>query len=208
MAQLSSADLKDLIETVAQRVIDHEQELTALDQAIGDGDHGLNLKRGFEAVLADVDVLGAKPLAEILKTVGMRLVMKVGGASGPLYGTLFIEMAKARGDAPMSRGVAVAMLGAGIEGVKKRGKSDRGAKTMLDVLVPVHEALARAGDDGAMRAELRTAADAAAEATVPMKATKGRASYLGDRSIGHMDPGARSSALMVGAVCDWLERGP
>jgi dihydroxyacetone kinase-like protein len=206
MAELCSDDLKSLIGAVAETVIAHEHELTALDQAIGDGDHGLNMKRGFEAVLGDADALSRKPLPDALKAVGMALVMKVGGASGPLYGTLFMEMGKAIAGAPLSRESAAAMLQAGIAGVKARGKSDRGAKTMLDVLIPVHEVLARSAVDGMLSAELSAVAARAAGETVPMKATKGRASYLGERSIGHMDPGARSSALMVAAVCDWLER--
>jgi dihydroxyacetone kinase-like protein len=188
-----------LIRTVADRVIAHADELTTLDQAIGDGDHGLNMKRGFEAVLADLDAIAAKPLPDGLKQVGMTLVMKVGGASGPLYGTLFSELGKALPADPDGEAVAAAFAVA-IEKVKARGKSDSGQKTMLDVLVPVQAAVAT-GDVAAVRA---TAA-ASAAATVPMKAIRGRASFLGDRSIGHMDPGARSSQLMVEAICDVLE---
>jgi dihydroxyacetone kinase-like protein len=188
-----------LIRTVADRVIAHADELTALDQAIGDGDHGLNMKRGFEAVLADLAVIGAKPLPDALKQVGMTLVMKVGGASGPLYGTLFSELGKALPVEPGPDEV-VAALGAAIEKVKARGKSETGQKTMLDVLVPVH-AVAASGD----LAAVRTAAGESAAATTPMKAIRGRASFLGDRSIGHMDPGARSSQIMIEAVCDVLE---
>jgi dihydroxyacetone kinase-like protein len=188
-----------LIRTVADRVIAHADELTALDQAIGDGDHGLNMKRGFEAVLADLDAIAAKPLPDGLKQVGMTLVMKVGGASGPLYGTLFSELGKALPADPDGAALAAAFAAA-IDRVKARGKSETGQKTMLDVLVPVQAAVA-GGDLAGVR---RTAADAAA-ATVPMKAIRGRASFLGDRSIGHMDPGARSSQLMVEAICDVLE---
>jgi len=186
-----------LIETVARRVIAHADELTALDQAIGDGDHGLNMKRGFEAVLADIDAHAAKPLPDALKAIGMALVMKVGGASGPLYGTLFMALGKELPAEPTIADAARA-LGAAIDAVKARGKSDVGQKTMLDVLAPLREALLADKDPVA-------AANAAAEATVPMKAVRGRASFLGDRSIGHMDPGARSSALMIAAVADVLE---
>jgi dihydroxyacetone kinase-like protein len=186
-----------LIETVARRVIAHADELTALDQAIGDGDHGLNMKRGFEAVLADIDSHAAKPLPDALKAIGMALVMKVGGASGPLYGTLFMALGKELPAEPTIADAARA-LGAAIDAVKARGKSEVGQKTMLDVLAPVREALAAEKDPVA-------AANAAAEATVPVKAVRGRASFLGDRSIGHMDPGARSSALMIAAVADVLE---
>ena len=182
-----------VIEALAQAMIDHADELTTLDQAIGDGDHGLNMKRGFEAVLADKDKLASKPLPDALKALGTLLVMKVGGASGPLYGTLFMALGKEiGGDAPGLADVTRA-LGAAIEAVKARGKSDVGQKTMLDVLAPVHAALQTGGDPVAT-------ATAAADATVPMKAVRGRASFLGDRSIGHMDPGARSSSLLIAAL--------
>ena len=183
-----------LIAAVARRVIDHADELTALDQAIGDGDHGINMRRGSEAVLADLDGLAAKPLPESLKAIGMALVMKVGGASGPLYGTLFMTLGKALPPEP-SLGDLTAAFDQAIAAVKARGKSDVGQKTMLDVLKPARDALAKGGD-------VRRAAAAAAEATIPMKAIRGRASFLGDRSIGHMDPGARSSALIIGAIAE------
>jgi dihydroxyacetone kinase-like protein len=186
-----------LIEGVTQSIIAHAEELTTLDQAIGDGDHGINMKRGFEAVLGDIDQHAAKPLPEALKTIGMALVMKVGGASGPLYGTLFMTLGKELPESPSPSDAARA-LAAAIEAVKARGKSDIGQKTMLDVLAPVRDALASGRDPVA-------AAMAAAEATIPMRAVRGRASFLGDRSIGHMDPGARSSALIVAAVADVLE---
>ena len=185
-----------LIETVARRVIDHAEELTALDQAIGDGDHGLNMKRGFEAVLADLDAHAARPLPEALKAIGMALVMKVGGASGPLYGTLFMTLGK---ELPVDPSIAdmARALGAAVEAVKARGKSDVGQKTMLDVLAPVRDALAADRDP-------RAAAAKAAEATVPMKAIRGRASFLGERALGHVDPGSRSMALIIAAICDGL----
>ena len=188
-----------LLREAAAAVIAHAEELTALDQAIGDGDHGINMKRGCEAVLADIDPLMGKPLGEILKAAGMRLVMKVGGASGPLYGTLLMELGKYLPPSP-SRGEVAMALAAAIEAVKARGKSDVGQKTMLDVLVPVQARLA-AGDppDG-----ISAAALAAAEATKPIRATRGRASFLGERSVGHVDPGARSSALIVAAICGAL----
>jgi dihydroxyacetone kinase-like protein len=195
---LAEARRKTLIGAVAGTVIAHADELTALDQAIGDGDHGINMKRGFEAVLADIDAHAAKPLPEALKAIGMALVMKVGGASGPLYGTLAMTLGKELPAEP-SRDDLVRALGAAIEAVKARGKSDAGQKTMLDVLVPVREALANGGDAAEAAAE-------AAQATVPMKAVRGRASFLGDRSIGHMDPGARSSALMVAAISQVLDQ--
>ncbi len=192
--------LSDLIETVSRSVIDHAEELTLLDQAIGDGDHGLNMKRGFEAVLAERDQIAGKPLPDALKAIGMTLVMKVGGASGPLYGTLFMSLGKDLPAAP-TRDDLVRAAGAAIEAVKARGKSEVGQKTMLDVLVPARDALAAGGDPVASAA-------AAAEATIPMKAIRGRASFLGDRSIGHMDPGARSTSLIIAAVSQTLERHP
>ena len=190
-----------LIEAVATAVIGHADELTGLDQAIGDGDHGLNMKRGFEAVMVDIDGLAAKPLPEALRAIGTQLVMKVGGASGPLYGTLFLALGKELPATPAPADAARA-LGAAIAAVMARGKSQPGQKTMLDVLAPIQAELLAGGDDLATR--VRTRAATAAEATVPMKALRGRASFLGDRSIGHMDPGARSSSLMIAAVCDVL----
>ena len=193
---------KLLFETVAQRIIASADELTDLDRAIGDGDHGTNMRRGFEAVLAAVDELSAKELGESLEGMGTTLVMKVGGASGPLYGTLFMSLGKSLGDEVSCAQVADAFATA-IEAVKARGKSEFGQKTMLDVLLPVLEVL-REGGKG-LPARLKTAAHAAAEKTIPMRAVRGRASFLGERSIGHMDPGARSSALIVDAVADVME---
>jgi dihydroxyacetone kinase-like protein len=193
---------KLLFETVAKRVIASTDELTDLDRAIGDGDHGSNMRRGFEAVLAAVDELSAKGLGESLKGVGTTLVMKVGGASGPLYGTLFMSLGKSLQDDVNCEQVADAFATA-IEAVKARGKSDGGQKTMLDVLLPVLGVL-RAGGAG-LPERVKEAARAAAEQTIAMRAIRGRASFLGERSIGHMDPGARSSWLMIEAVADVME---
>ncbi len=190
---------KKLIEAMAGAIVAHADELTALDQAIGDGDHGLNMKRGFEAVLADMDPITAKPLPDALKAIGTTLVMKVGGASGPLYGTLFMTLGKELPPEPTIADVARA-LAAAIEAVKARGKSDLGQKTMLDVLAPLQAELAHGGAD--LTTRLPEVARVAAEATVPLKAIRGRASFLGERSIGHMDPGARSSALLATAICN------
>jgi dihydroxyacetone kinase-like protein len=191
------ATRRRLIDAVARRVIAHAEELTALDQAIGDGDHGVNMKRGFEAVLAEIDSHAAKPLPDALKAVGMALVMKVGGASGPLYGTLFMTLGKELPPEP-SKDDLVRALGVAVDAVKTRGKSDVGQKTMLDVLAPIRDALA-AGEEPV------AAANRAAEATIPMRAVRGRASFLGERSIGHMDPGARSSTLIIAAIADVVE---
>jgi dihydroxyacetone kinase-like protein len=193
---------RKLIEEVANVVISHTDELTTLDQAIGDGDHGLNMKRGASAILERLDDLAAMPLPDALKAAGQTLVMKVGGASGPLYGTLFMTLGKDLPLAPNQDDLVRAM-GAAVEAVKKIGRSDVCQKTMLDVLGPVHEELALGGP--ALLDRVRQRGVAAANATVPMKAIKGRASFLGERSIGHMDPGARSSSLMIAAVCGVME---
>lgn len=192
--------LERIIRKVAENIIAHTDELTALDQAIGDGDHGLNMKRGFEAVLAELETISALPLGQALQKAGMQLVMKVGGASGPLYGTLFMTLGKQLGAEVGRADLAMAFAGA-IDAVKARGKSDAGQKTMLDVLIPAQAALA-SGADGAAIADK---AAEAAEATIAMKATRGRASFLGERSIGHMDPGARSSSLIFAAIVEALE---
>lgn len=197
---MAAADFSRLIAAAADTIAAHAEELTALDQAIGDGDHGLNMKRGFEAVRAEADAFAAKPLPEALKAVGTKLVMTVGGASGPLFGTLFMALGKDLPAAPDRNGLTAA-LGKAIEAVAARGKSQVGQKTMLDVLQPVYEALAQ----GKTATEIVDAADKAAEATVPMKALRGRASFLGERSIGHMDAGARSTALLVRAVAETVE---
>lgn len=194
-------DLGRLLEGVAAKIIAQAEELTALDSAIGDADHGLNMKRGFEAVLADKANILAKPLPEALKAIGMTLVMKVGGASGPLYGTLFLTLGKELPEDPTLADLARALTAA-VEAIKARGKADFDNKTMLDVLGPVARHLS---DGTATFASVRALAHARAEATVPMKAIKGRASFLGERSIGHMDPGARSSELMITTLCDELE---
>jgi phosphoenolpyruvate---glycerone phosphotransferase subunit DhaL len=191
--------LHRLILAVADEVIAHADELTELDQAVGDGDHGFNMKRGFEAVRADAGATAEKPLPDALKAIGTQLVMKVGGASGPLYGTLFLALSKEI--APDASNLSAAFASA-VEAVKSRGKSQPGQKTMLDVLAPVQIALAEGGTD--LSARLPIVAASAADATIPMRATRGRASFLGERSIGHMDPGARSSSLMIAALCQEL----
>jgi dihydroxyacetone kinase-like protein len=192
---ITHLDLAKLIGAAADMIAAHAEELTRLDQAIGDGDHGLNMRRGFDAVRGESETLAAKPLPEAIKAIGTRLVMTVGGASGPLFGTLFLALGKEITTAPGRADLAVA-LGKAIEAVAARGKSQIGQKTMLDVLQPVHEALLQ----GKAPLDIADVADRAADATIPMKALRGRASFLGDRSIGHMDAGARSTALLVRIV--------
>lgn len=197
---LNRSAREKLVRALAVAVIEHADELTSLDQAIGDGDHGLNMKRGFEAVLATLPALADKSMPEMLKAIGMTLVMKVGGASGPLVGTFFVELGKALPEEP-TRADLVAATGKAIDAVKARGRSEAGQKTLLDVLVPVQAIFAAGGDARAIVAE----AAEAANRTTPMLATRGRASFLGERSIGHMDPGSRSASLLIGAAVVTLE---
>ena len=184
------------------------ERLTTLDQAIGDGDHGHNMRRGFEAIAALQDELAEKSWGEALQKAGLTLVMKVGGASGPLYGSLLMAMGKAAPITLDAKAVA-AMLATGIEAVKARGKATTGEKTLLDVLVPVQQLLQENSADPLpqLLTKARLCAEAAREATKPLQATKGRASFLGPRSIGHVDPGAHSSALLISVVCDLLAEG-
>jgi dihydroxyacetone kinase-like protein len=198
--KLDRTSREKLVRALAASMIEHADELTSLDQAIGDGDHGLNMKRGFEAVLATLPGLADKPLPEMLKAIGMTLVMKVGGASGPLVGTFFMELGKALPELP-ARADVVAATDKAIDAVKARGRSEAGQKTLLDVLVPVQAVLAGGGDAGAIAIEAAQAADR----TTPMLAIRGRASFLGERSIGHMDPGSRSASLLIGAAVAILE---
>ena len=197
---LDRTNREKLVRALAATVIEHADELTSLDQAIGDGDHGLNMKRGFEAVLATLPGLADKSLPEMLKAIGMTLVMKVGGASGPLVGTFFMELGKTLPEQP-ARADLVAATDKAINAVRARGRSEPGQKTLLDVLVPVQAVLANGGDAGAIAAEAVRAADR----TTPMLAIRGRASFLGERSIGHMDPGSRSASLLIAAAVTTLE---
>ena len=205
MSDATSSVQSSLAGKLAVRAIEiiraNEAELTKLDQAIGDGDHGINLSRGFGAVAEIADELGAMDFGAALSKAGMTLVMKVGGASGPLYGSALMAMGKATTSVPDSAEEVADMLDTGIGAIMQRGRSDLGAKTMLDVLGPVRDA-ARSGAD---IPEIRRVADDALEATRDMLATKGRAAFLGERSVGHLDPGARSSCLLVHMVCDILE---
>jgi dihydroxyacetone kinase-like protein len=188
---------------------DNRQYLTDLDSPIGDADHGINMDRGFTAVLPKLDTVEGQDAGAILKLVASTLISTVGGASGPLYGTAFLRAGTAlSGKQSVSLDDCVTALGAAVQGVRDRGKATTGEKTMLDALVPAQEALASAARDGLDLREAfalaATAAEEGAKATIPMLATKGRASYLGERSIGHQDAGATSSALILRAVADTL----
>ena len=193
-------DSTKLLETMAQAVFTNAEELTELDSAIGDADHGLNMKRGFLAVLADKENILSKPLPEAINAMGYTLVMKIGGASGPLYGTLFMTLGKELTACPTTSDLGRSLTAAGVA-VSSRGKAEIGNKTMLDVLLPV---AAHIASGTATIESVRHLASDCAKATVPMKALRGRASFLGERSIGHMDPGARSCEILIDAVCDVL----
>jgi dihydroxyacetone kinase-like protein len=193
-----------VLESLAATVIAHAAELSDLDRAIGDGDHGANLNRGFKAVQQHASELAVVPLGQALAEIGKQLVMTVGGASGPLYGTFFMALGERFGSGRrFTHEEIVTAFDGAIAAVKARGRSDAGQKTMLDVLVPVQEELRAGGPDVLDR--VRARADAAAAATIPMIAGRGRAAFLGARSAGHMDPGARSSALMIVSVCESLQ---
>ena len=201
IAMLNADDIKALIGALAKDIADHADELTALDSAIGDGDHGYNMKRGFEALAGEADALSAKPIGEALKAAGMKLVMTVGGASGPLFGTLLMTLGKEIGGTP-DRAAFNAAFRKAVDSVAARGKSEKGQKTMLDVLYPIADAL----DGGADGSGVIVAAEAAADATIPVVASRGRASFLGERSAGHMDPGSRSVALLAKTIADFMEK--
>ena len=209
------------LRAAADRVHAEAASLTALDQAIGDGDHGINLDRGFAAIVAMLDerpapedgTADATATADVLRQAGKTLISKVGGASGPLYGTAFLRGAGAIGAAtdPSAGAAFVAALEAAAGGISALGKSAEGEKTMLDALFPAARAARAAldggGDLATVTAAARDAAAAGAAATIPMLATKGRASYLGERSVGHQDPGATSSALLLAVLAETAAAG-
>ena len=195
------------LRAVAAVITEHKVELTHLDREIGDGDHGENLARGFAAVIGKFDAGTPDTPGGVLKLVATTLISTVGGASGPLFGTAFLRAATAAGDATELDGTAVAnLLAAARDGVVARGKAELNDKTMIDALTPAVDAAKAAADSGGdVRAVLSAAADAAeagSAATEPLRARKGRASYLGERSIGHVDPGSRSTAYLLRALAE------
>ncbi len=197
----------DWIRRSAAVIAENKGELSALDRAIGDGDHGENLDRGFRAVIAKLEGASPETPGAVLKLVATTLISTVGGASGPLLGTAYLKGAQAAGDAPGLDGAAVvSLLTAARDGVVARGKAEPGDKTMVDAWTPAVDAATRAlgggGDASAVLEAAAIAAAAGAEATEPLIAHKGRASYLGERAIGHRDPGAQSSALQLRAAAD------
>jgi len=198
----------DWTRRTADEVFARRSELNELDRQIGDGDHGENLVRGFTAVIARLDAL-EEPLdqvGDVLKLIATTLMSKVGGAAGPLYGTAYLRAAKVTAVPTLDARTVVAMLEAALEGIVARGKATTGEKTMVDAWTPAVQAAAAGNDGGADAAEILIAAAAAAElgavATIPLVATKGRASYLGERSAGHQDPGATSTSIVLRAAAD------
>jgi dihydroxyacetone kinase-like protein len=211
-SSISSAEVRDWIRAYAAAISEHRAELVKLDTAIGDGDHGTNMERGMRKAVEKVDGTDGDDIGALLKAVGMALVSSVGGAAGPLYGTLFLQMGTAcAGREELDLAGWTAALESGVTGLQARGKAEPGDKTMVDALVPAMEALRAAGDDGAGLADaLRRSADAAEEgmkATIPLEARRGRASYLGPRSVGHQDPGATSAQLLLAVAADTFGGG-
>ncbi|MFW6068449.1 MAG: dihydroxyacetone kinase subunit DhaL, partial [Chloroflexota bacterium] len=198
------------LRNLSEVLTENKEYLTKLDSAIGDADHGINMKRGFDRVMDKLPTVADKDIGNILKTIGMTLISSVGGASGPLYGTFFMRsgMAAAAKE-ELSGDDLVALLQAGVDGIVQRGRAQVGDKTMIDAWMPALDAMKESLADGNKTIDALEAAVAAAEQgmkdTIPLQAKKGRASYLGERSIGHQDPGATSSYLMLKTLLDTLK---
>ena len=192
------------IELAAADVAEQRDYLVDVDRAIGDGDHGENMDRGFKAAVEALGQAEPASVAEVLKTVAKTLMSTVGGAAGPLYGTAFLRASKAAGDGELDAAGVAAIIEGALGGIQARGKATTGEKTMVDAWTPALDAARAAAESGADAvATLQaaaTAAEAGAAATEPLRATKGRASYLGERSIGHLDPGAVSTSLILRAA--------
>lgn len=203
---MSSADsVIEIVRAMAAAMEEHRQELTRLDSEIGDGDHGTNMHRGFQAALERLEGMDTSTPSDVLKAVSMALISKVGGAAGPLYGTAFLRASSAlSGKEEPDASDAVEAMEAALAGIKQRGKAEVGDKTMVDALEPaVAAARKEAASSGDVGRVLRAAADAAAEgaeSTIPLVARRGRASYLGERAAGHKDPGATSTHLLLDAA--------
>ncbi|GGA52701.1 dihydroxyacetone kinase subunit DhaL [Okeania sp. KiyG1] len=198
------------LQAVATVLQEKKDYLTELDAIIGDADHGINMNRGFQKVVTQLPTVTDKDIGSIFKTVSMTLISSIGGASGPLYGTLFLRIsAVVAGKSEITTEDMAKILVAAVEGVVQRGKANLGDKTMLDALSPAADTFTEAAGNGCSLVEsLKQAVDAAEQGmknTIPMLAKKGRASYLGDRSIGHQDPGATSTYLILKTLLDTLE---
>jgi dihydroxyacetone kinase-like protein len=202
---VTAEQIRDWIRRFADVIAEHRMELVRLDTAIGDGDHGTNLDRGMKKVVEKLDGAEGGDIGADLKTVGMALVSSVGGAAGPLYGTLFLQMGTAAaGKDELDLDGWAAAVEAGVKGVQSRGKAELGDKTMIDALLPAVDALKQGGDIGEALTRSAAAAEEGMKATIPLEARKGRASYLGPRSVGHQDPGATSSYLLLRTAAETL----
>ena len=201
---LDAAWARRWIELAAADVAQQRDYLVDLDRVIGDGDHGENMDRGFKAALEALGQAQPASVAEVLKTVAKTLMSTVGGAAGPLYGTAFLRASKAAGEGDLDGAGVAAVIAGALDGIQARGKATTGEKTMVDAWTPALEAARAAAESGSDPAAVleaaATAAEAGAAATEPLRATKGRASYLGERSIGHLDPGAVSTSLILRAA--------
>ncbi|MFI3157278.1 MAG: dihydroxyacetone kinase subunit DhaL [Methylococcaceae bacterium] len=201
---LAPSLLPRLIQAIDNAIETNAEEVTALDQAIGDGDHVTNLQRGIKALIAQSDELAQLDWVAAWQKIGMTLMTAVGGASGSLYGTLFVAMSKAARERPLNIQTFAEIFSSGVDAVKLRGKADAGEKTLLDVLIPVAASLRQAASDSVALAEaletIARTAIAGMESTRDMLATKGRASFLEERSRGHIDAGAKTSQLMICAL--------
>ncbi|MDD5320710.1 MAG: dihydroxyacetone kinase subunit DhaL [Methylococcales bacterium] len=202
--------LPSMIEAIANIIEKNAEEVTALDQAIGDGDHVFNLQRGIDALMAQHDELSRLDWVAAFQKIGMTLMSSVGGASGSLYGTLFITLSKAAREQPLNLQSFADIFTQGVDAVKRRGKAEAGEKTLLDVLIPVADYLRTAATDSVALPEvlenIARVAVAGMESTRDMLATKGRASYMQERTRGHIDAGAKTSQLMICAIVDVLSK--
>jgi phosphoenolpyruvate---glycerone phosphotransferase subunit DhaL len=205
VGRVTAEQVRDWIRRFADVVSEHRMELVRLDTAIGDGDHGTNLDRGFKKVVEKLDSTEATDIGADLKAVGMALVSSVGGAAGPLYGTLFLQMGSAAaGKDELDLDGWTAAVEAGVKGLQARGKAEPGDKTMVDAWLPALDALREGGELGEALTRSADAAEEGMKATIPLEARKGRASYLGPRSVGHQDPGATSTYLLLRAAAETL----
>jgi dihydroxyacetone kinase-like protein len=202
---VTSDQVRDWIRRFADEIAENRMELVRLDTAIGDGDHGTNMDRGMKKAVEKLDGSDGGDIGADLKAVGMALVSSVGGAAGPLYGTLFLQMGTAAaGKSELDLDGWTAAVEAGVQGVQTRGKAEPGDKTMIDALLPAIEALKQGGELGDALTRSADAAEEGMKATIPLEARKGRASYLGPRSVGHQDPGATSSAMLLRTAAETL----